>query len=304
MPDVTVIIPTFNEEENLPAALDSVRGWAREVFIVDSLSTDRTVDIALSRRDQGVRVVQHPFESYAAQWNWALERLPISSAWTLKLDADERLTPAFRDEVESLLRQAPAELEGVFFRRRMIFMGKPLKWGGFSSTYVLHLWRSGKAVFEQRPVNEHVLLQGPTRKIDAFIDHHDHKDLSEWIAKHNRYSSMEASLATTGNLTGEVAPHFLDGPTERRMFLKKLHGRLPGRHLLYFLYLYVVRLGWLDGLPGFRLAFLRTAYFYWIDLKVVEHQATGKLPSVEWPRRGLPHSRIVNSKLQSQVEQC
>lgn len=292
MPDVTIIILTFNEEGNLPAALDSVRGWAREVFVVDSFSTDRTVDVALARAGEGVHVVQHAFESYSAQWNWALERLPIAAAWTLKLDADERLTPAFRDEVETLLRQAPEDLEGAFFRRRVVFMGRALKWGGFSSTYVLHLWRTGRATFEERPVNEHVLLHGRTQKLRSSIDHHDHKDLSEWIAKHNRYSSMEAVLAVDGDLTGEVVPRLFGSPAERRMFLKKAHSRLPGRHLFYFFYIYVLRLGWLDGLAGFRLAFLRTAYFYWIDLKVAESRATGKRPAVEWPRRGEPDPRV------------
>jgi len=304
MPDVTVIIPTFNEEENLPAALDSVRGWAREVFVVDSYSTDRTVDVALARAGESVRVVQHAFESYAAQWSWALERLPITTAWTLKLDADERLTPGFRDEVAGLLRDVPEELEGVYFRRRVVFLGRPLRWGGFSDTYVLHLWRTGRAAFEQRPVNEHVLVRGRTRRIRSYVDHQDHKDLSEWIAKHNRYSSMEASLVLEGDLTGEVEPRLFGGPAQRRMFLKKLHHHLPGRHLLYFLYLYAARLGCLDGLPGFRLAFLRTAFFYWIDLKVAESRATGKRPSLEWPRRGEPHAAVAGSELQRQVDRC
>jgi glycosyltransferase involved in cell wall biosynthesis len=121
---LSVIILTFNEEANLPAALDSVKDWAAEVFVVDSYSTDRTVDIALERATDGVRVVQHRFENYSDQWNWALSHLPVTSEWTLKLDADERVTPEFKKEVDELLRAAPPDLHGVQFRRRFVFMGK------------------------------------------------------------------------------------------------------------------------------------------------------------------------------------
>ncbi len=299
--DVTAIILTFNEQSNLPSALDSVRGWAREVFVVDSYSTDKTVDIALSRAADGVRVVQHPFENYSAQWNWSLSRLPITSQWTMKLDADERVVPAFKDELEGILREAPAELEGIFFRRRMIFSGWTLDWGGVSSTFVLHLWRTGKARFENRPVNEQVILGGQTRQMRSSIDHHSEKSLTDWLSKHNRYSSLEALSAIRSNLPSEVEPRLLGSPVERRRWLKNLYSRLPGRHVLYFLYQYIARLGFLDGRPGFRYAFLRAGYRYWIDLKIMESQTTGNAPEVVWPLRGEPHPEVVASDLQSLV---
>src|SRR5438067_11004884 len=115
---VTVIIPTFVEEADLARTLGSVRGWADEVFVVDSFSTDRTVEIALARAGEGVRVVQHAFENYSAQWNWALTHLPIRGEWTLKLDADEQATEAFRREVEEVIAREGEDLEGIFFRRR------------------------------------------------------------------------------------------------------------------------------------------------------------------------------------------
>ena len=297
--EITVIILTFNEEANLTAALDSVKGWAKAIFVVDSYSTDKTVDLALASAAQGVCVVQHAFEDYSTQWNWALSHLPIESDWTLKLDADERVTPGFKEEVTRCLRTAPEDLEGIFFRRRMIFMDQCLKWGGSSSTYVLHLWRTGKAVFEDTGVNEHVLLRGRTRKIRSFVDHHDHKSLSDWLAKHNRYSSLEALRE---DLTGGVVPRLWGTPPERRMWLKELHSRLPARNLLYFLYQYVLCLGFLDRRAGFRMAFLRASFLYWIDLKRLEIQERGKIPEVTWPVRGRPHPVVATTELQSYVD--
>src|SRR3954447_19907828 len=115
---VSVIIPTFNEESNLAAALDSVKGWASEVFVVDSYSTDRTVDIALERAADGVHVVQHRFENYSAQWNWSLAHLPISQPWVLKLDADERALPGFRDEITARLADPRTEESAFILHRR------------------------------------------------------------------------------------------------------------------------------------------------------------------------------------------
>ncbi len=300
--DVTVVILTFNEEANLPLALDSVRDWAREVFVVDSYSTDETVGVALSRAADGVRVVQHSFEDYSAQWNWALTHLPITSTWTLKLDADERVTPAFKAELEAILSTAPADLEGLFFRRRLIFSGWPLDWGGASSSHVLHLWRTGKARFEERPVNEQVILEGRTAMMRSHVDHHSEKSLTDWISKHNRYASLEAASQLRGDLTGEVTPRLFGSPVERRRWFKTVLSRLPGRHLLYFLYQYVFRLGFLDGRPGFRHAFLRAGYRYWIDLKIAESRTTGQAPDVVWPSRGEPHPEVMVSDLQRAVD--
>ncbi len=302
MADVTVIIPTFNEASNLAAALDSLAGWAETVFVVDSYSTDETVEVALSRAADGVRVVQHPFENYSSQWNWALDRLPITSSWTMKLDADERVTRAFKEDFVAFQRIGSGDFDGLLFRRRTFFMGAPLRWGGASSTYVLHLWRTGKARFENRPINEHVILDGRAKKVRSGIDHHSEKSLTDWISKHNRYASLEARSTARGNLTGDVNPRLFGSQVERRMWLKKVHSRLPGRNVFYFIYQYIVRLGFLDGRPGFRYAFLRAAFLYWIDLKLAESRATGQLPEIAWPERGQPHGEVAASELQSRVD--
>jgi glycosyltransferase involved in cell wall biosynthesis len=302
MSSLSVIILTFNEESNLAAALDSVKGWAAEVFVVDSYSTDRTVEIALERAADSVHVVQRRFENYSDQWNWALSHLPLSSAWTLKLDADERVTPKFKKEVNELLRSPPPDLHGVLFRRRLFFMGSPLRFGGVRDNYDLRLWRTGKATFDRRTVNEHALVEGRTVVVKSQVEHHDNKLIADWLDKHNRYSSLEAISLIQGDLIGSVKPRFFGTPTERRMWLRKLYFRLPGRPLLYFLYRYVLRLGLLDGLAGFRSILLYAVFLYWIDLKRLEYRTTGKLPVVLWPSRGKPHPVVAQSELQRMVD--
>jgi glycosyltransferase involved in cell wall biosynthesis len=300
---LSVIILTFNEEANLAAALDSVKGWAAEVFVVDSYSTDGTVEIALARAADGVRVVQHGFENYSEQWNWALSRLPISQPWVLKLDADERATEAFRREVDSrLFTNGEPEENAFIVHWRLIFMGRWLKWGGLYPNGNLRLWRHGKGRFGRRDVNEHLLVDGKIGGIAAPIDHHDYKSLGHWIDRHNRYAAMEARALLAGNMTGQTEPRLFGRPEQRRMWLRKLYYRLPGRPLLYFLYRYFLRLGILDGVKGFRYAFLHASFLYWIDLKRAEYRDTGELPVVLWPPRGEPHPIVADSELQRQVD--
>src|SRR5262249_9800701 len=150
----------------------------------------------------------------------------------------------------------------------------------------LRLWRTGKARFEDRAVNEHALVRGKTVRLRSPVDHWDYKSLTEWISKHNRYASLEARSLIAGNLAGEAKPRLLGRPDERRIWLRRLYYRVPGRALLYFLYRFVFRLGFLDGAAGFRFAFLHATFLYWIDLKRAEYRATGRLPEVVWPARG------------------
>lgn len=300
--DLSVIILTFNEEANLPLALKSVKGWANEIFVVDSYSNDNTVNIALSFVNDGVKIVQHSFEDYSKQWNWALNHLPISSTWTLKLDADERVTREFKSEVTQLLEEAQSDLEGAYFKCLFYFMNTPIKYGGISSNYHFRIWRTGKVVFEDRSVNEHAITKGNTIKLKSYVEHHDYKSLNEWIDKHNRYSSLEAISYIKGNVTGDVQPRVWGTPPERRMWLRNFYYALPFRSLIYFFYRFVFRLGFLDGRSAFRYIFLHTVYRYWINLKILQYQKTGQLPDVKWPDRGKPHQGVQNSELQKYVD--
>lgn len=289
---VSVIILTFNEEVNLSAALDSVKDWARNVFVVDSYSTDRTVDIALERSGEGVRVVQHTFENYSKQWNWALENLPLTDGWTLKLDADERITEEFKEEAERLLPTLDAKVVGVYFRRKIRFMGSWLNWGLVRNNYDLRMWRTGHAAFEDRPVNEHALVNGDTVKMSAFVNHEDFKGLADWVEKQNRYISLEVICQIEGKLTGEITPRLLGRPDERRMWLRRIYFSLPFRPALFFLYVYVLRMGFLDGPAGFNYALLQSVNLHLLDLRIVESRHSSRLPTVAWPERGEGHPMI------------
>lgn len=288
---VAVIILTFNEEPNLAEALSSVEGWSDEIVVVDSFSTDRTVDIALERK--GVAVYQHRFENYSSQWNWALRSVPLRSGWTLKLDADERVPGDFRDEVEEVLRTCPPDLEGMYFRRHFFFMGKRLRWGGIRGNFDLRLWRTGAARFEGRAVNEHAIVSGRTVRLQSAIEHRDARSLGDWLRKHERYASLEAAEILSGNLAGEVRPRFLGRPEEMRVALRRLFYRLPGRSGAYFLYRVALRLGILDGRIGLRYWFLHASFFAWISWMLQEARATGTVPEVIWPARGSPHPRAI-----------
>lgn len=301
MPEIAVIVLTFNEEHNLHLCLDSVTGWASRIFVVDSYSTDQTVDVALGYGDRGVSVVQHTFEDYSKQWNWALTKLPISAAWTLKLDADERVSSEFREEVSQLMAAADVNLEGIYFRRSFYFMRKKLEHCG-QIGYDLRMWRTGTAQFEDRSVNEHAMVSGNVAYLKSYVDHVDHKALDEWISKHNRYSSLEALNAIQGNAKGDVLPRYWGTPEQRRVWLRRIYMCLPLGHLVYFVYHYIFRGGFLDGRGGFRYSRLRAQYQYWTHLKIIEYWDTGVLPSVEWPPRGPAHPDVSNSALQELVD--
>jgi glycosyltransferase involved in cell wall biosynthesis len=298
---LSVIIMTFNEEENVGSAIESVRGWAREIFVVDSFSVDRTIEVATGYHGDGVHIIQHEFENYSAQWNWALSALPITSNWILKLDADERATPEFKEEVSEVLDSVPDDLEGIYFRRVNFFMGKALRWSGMLS-FDLRLWRRGRGQFDGREVNEHLIVDGKTLQLSSIVEHHDTKSLSDWWDKHNRYSSFEALSLIEQSPSGDAKPSFWGNPEARMMWIRARFFSLPFPFLasaLLFFYDFFGQLGFLDGTRGFQWAFLRASYFYMIQLKVLEFRRTGRTPAVLWPARGEPHSDLVDSTSES-----
>jgi glycosyltransferase involved in cell wall biosynthesis len=301
-PPITVIILTLNEEANLEAALDSVKGWASAVFVVDSFSVDRTVDIALARPiAENVRIVQHPFENYATQWNWALDVLPIETDWVLKLDADERVPKAFKEEFKRIACDSGRLEVAYFFRRRIYFLGQPLRWGGTGSNWDIRIWKLAYARFEERSVNEHLIVKGgPVGFMRSMIEHHDSKDLTEWLSKQNRYSSMEARIRIDGEHPSTVARLF-GSKHERTNWLRSFYYKIPCRNILLFFYMAIVRFGFLDGANGIRYSYVRAMIRSWSDLKVVEHRLTGRMPSVQQARTGLPSPAVAASALQSFV---
>ena len=259
---VTLLVLTFNEERNLPACLESVAGWAADTVVVDSGSTDRTVAIA---EEHGARVVVHPFETHARQWQWALANVPLATAWVLALDADQRLMPELRDEITERLKR-PGDATGFFLNRRQIFRGRWIRHGGYYPKYMLKLFRRDSvSVDDTELVDHHFQVSGPTATLryDMIEDNRNEASIAGWVEKHNRYAALQArqdvlrAAATDRSAAGSVAGESTSprgaNPDERTRHQKRLWARLPlfVRPFLYICYRYIFRLGFLDGKEGF-----------------------------------------------------
>lgn len=270
---LTVIVPTLNEQRNLPACLASVAGWAAEVFVVDSGSADETV--ALARR-AGATVVPHPFESFPAQWNWALQTLPIRTPWVLALDADQRVSPPLRDAIAATLPAAPPAVEGYYVMRRLIFRGRPLRWGGCTRP-MLKLFRAGRArCDEQEAPDMHFYVAGPTGRLPGMLleDNRAEEDFACWVGKQRRYARMMAAMEVRRRQAPArpaLRPALWGAPDQRILWQKQWWARLPRyvRPGLYFLYRYVGLGGLLDGWPGLLYHSVQGFWLRWqVDLEV------------------------------------
>ncbi len=270
-PPVSVLVCTKNEARNLKACLESV-AWAGDLVVLDSGSDDDTVNIA---RRLGARVVQRPFDNFSAHKNWALDNLDFAHDWVLILDADERVSPALAREIAAAVAR-PGEVCGYYLARQNFFCGKWIRHGGWFPDYNLRLLKLGRGRYESRLVHEHVLLDGPAGYLENPLAHDDYKGLERYFDRHNLYSSLEAvEAARIIRAAGQPArslPAALRtrGP-ERRRFLKNLAYRyLPARALIKFLWMYLLRLGFLDGRVGCRYCLLHAFYEYQVSLKLEE----------------------------------
>ncbi len=266
MPEVSVLILTKNEEINIERCIRSV-SWSDDIVVLDSYSDDRTVELAESF---GARVIQRKFDNYAGQRNAAL-LLDFKYEWILMLDADECVCPELVFEIGTVLKDIPDSVTVFQMRRKDFFFDCWIKHASAYPTWFERLIRKGRGNFE-REINEHYHTDGDVRILQGHLLHYPFsKGIAYWFERHNRYSSVEADA-----LIGEVLEKFLIksvfsfSPQIRRSALKQLAYRLSGRPVLVFLYLYLFRLGFLDGLPGFRYSVMRSMYEYMIDLKVAE----------------------------------
>lgn len=272
MTDTTVIILTKNEETDIERCIRSVEGWVKRIVIVDSGSTDRTVEIA---ERLGVEIVRHePFVDYGRQFNWAIDNLRIKTTWVFRLDADEVITPELRKELEKELEHhATDDVSGFMMRYKVEFMGRYLMHGGFYPFQKITIFKYGKGRFEERAMGEHIVLsEGRCVYLRNDAIHHTLKTLDLYINKHNWYATREVQDYFDVRSGRENA--LLDGQPERAKKLRDgLYYRLPMflRAKLFFWYRYYLRLGFLDGTPGYIFAFLQ-AYWYrtLVDAKIYE----------------------------------
>ncbi|HEV8185371.1 MAG TPA: glycosyltransferase family 2 protein [Chthoniobacterales bacterium] len=271
---VSLIVPIRNEAGNLPRCLASIT-WADEIFVVDSQSTDGSIEIA---ETNGARVVQFKFNgTWPKKKNWALENLPFRNEWVFILDADEVLPPQAEAEFSTAIRGA-GEIAGYWINRRFMFIGKWLR-HAYYPNWNLRLFRHSLGRYEKltdadtqsgdNEVHEHVVVQGPTGRLRCEMDHYAFPSIDVFIEKHNRYSNWEARVATERHLAGSSG-HLVHQRVNRRRKLKELSHRLPFRGLLRFLYVYIWQKGFLDGREGYYFARLHGIYEFLSVAKTYE----------------------------------
>ncbi len=272
-PLIDVLILAHNEAVNLPHSISSVIGWCTNVFVIDSGSTDGSQELA---RQHGAQVFEHVWEGYAQQRNWGLENLPFESPWTLILDADESISEELRDQILNVVKRPPDSVpENAFYLNRITwFAGQQIRHCGYFPNWNLRLFKQGKGKYENRQVHEHLLVAGPIGKLQkGLMYHNDRRGLEHYIAKHNRYSTLEAKSLFM-EIMGISKPHNdqnLPPESVRRRWLKRnFLPYLPLPGLWRFLYMYIIRLGFLDGRNGLLLCSFISQYDSQIKLKLIE----------------------------------
>jgi glycosyltransferase involved in cell wall biosynthesis len=270
----SVIVLAFNSVDTLATTLEQAREISDDLHVVDSFSKDDTV--AMSQQ-LGAEVIQHAFESYGAQRNWAIDNLVLRYPWQIHLDADERLTPELIASIRALPENPPQS--GFLVARLVQFLGREMRHGGMSPTWHLRLFRNGAGRCEERKYDQHFYLSaaGSTGELQGYMIDEIRMSLSEWTARHNRWADAEVVEQTAAQEGARVHPRLLGNPMERKRFLRGLYNGAPlfVRPFALFFYRYFVRLGFLDGREGFIFWTLQTFWFrFLIDAKLFEHRKT------------------------------
>jgi len=274
---VSVLILTLNEETNLGECLDCC-SWCDDIVVFDSLSTDRTREIALAR---GARVIERQFDDYASQRNAALQTVNYAHSWVMIIDADERIPTDLVTEITDRIETVSADTVMFRMRRKDFFMGRWLRRSSGYPTWFGRLVRIGRVRVE-RAINEEYIADGRVEHLKSHLHHYPfNKGIAFWYERHNRYSTLEAAAKVSSRHERiRLGAIFGSDPTARRRSLKQIAYRLPCRPNIIFIYLYIFRLGILDGRPGWYFSRMRAAYEMSIDLKVLELERRQNLQSV------------------------
>ncbi|MCI0337211.1 MAG: glycosyltransferase family 2 protein [Acidobacteria bacterium] len=280
---LSILVPVKNEELNIAACLESV-AWADDIWVVDSRSTDRTVEIAKRYTDN---IVQFDYSGgHLKKKNWALEKLPFKHEWVLIVDCDERVTPELETEIRQTLND-PYKADGYYINRKLIFLGRWIKHCGWYPSWNLRLFKHRLGRYERLETedventgdveaHEHVVLQGRAEYLKNDLLHEDFKSVYHFIERHNRYSNWDArvyhNLARGMHGSKSIRATFFGSPLERKRFIKLLWARLPFRPLLRFIWMYIMRLGFLDGRPGLIFCTLMTTHEAVISAKLYEYE--------------------------------
>ena len=294
---LTALILTYNEEKHIARCIRSLDGVAERVCIVDSYSTDQTVEIA---RSLGAEVIQNRWKNYASQFQHGLERFDSRTDWTMRIDADEFLEEPLREEIMNWLAAPFPGVNALYLRRKIVFLGRPILHGFFYPALMLRIWRTGKGRIEQRWMDEHIVLDAPvSATLRGDLVDHNLNDLSWWIAKHNGYATREVydmvEILERNRAQKDQGMSSMSGQAARKRWLKeKVYSRLPAtfRASAYFFYRYILGRGFLDGKEGFYFHFLQ-AFWYrtLVEAKLYElqlrAQAAGLSPYELLRREGI-----------------
>lgn len=277
MPDFSFVILTYNEEEHLPRLLSSIQNLNAETFILDSGSTDQTLDIC---ETYGVKTAFHAFDNHPKQWDAALRIFTFSTPWLICLDADQIVTPELNRQLGDFRDEDHKHIDGIYFNRKNYFKGHWLRYGGYYPKYLLKMLRTGIGYSDLNENMDHrFVVPGSTltwKNGHILEENLKENDISFWISKHNRYSDLLASeeVERMNKLRIQtVKTNFWGNPDERTAWLKNLWWRLPRflRPFLYFTYRMTFQLGILDGRTGILFHFLQGFWFRVIvDVKIGE----------------------------------
>ena len=277
MPDFSFIILTYNEELHLPRLLSSIQDLQAPVFVLDSGSKDRTLEICKAF-DATVKI--NAFENHPKQWNVALSCFDIKTPWIIALDADQIVTPELSEQLKNFKDEDFKDVNGIYFNRKNFFKGKWLKYGGYYPKYLLKMFRTGVGYSDLNENMDHrFIVPGKNivwKKGHIIEENLKENEISFWIQKHNRYSDLvaEEEYQRRKNLRQQtVVPNLFGTPDERIAYLKKMWWNMPlfGRPFIYFFYRYFIQLGILDGKQGLIFHFLQALWFRLIvDIKIME----------------------------------
>lgn len=275
MQDISVIILTFNEEKHIKRCIESLLLFTDKIFIIDSGSTDKTVEIAESL---GAKVVQNTWVNYAIQFNFGIQNNPFNTKWLMRMDADEYVLPELAKEINQKLENITPEIAGMYIKRRVIFMDKWIRRGAYYPIWLLRIWRNGQGACEESWMDEHITLTtGKTIQLENDLVDHNLNNLTWWTQKHNLYAIREVidllNIKYNFRNFESVEPNFFGSQEQRTRFLKVKYASIPLfiRPIIYFLYRYIFRLGFLDGKQGFIWHFLQGFWYrFLVDAKVYE----------------------------------
>lgn len=279
--DISVIILTYNEEKHIERCIKSLIPVVKEVFIIDSFSTDKTVEIA---KNLGAKIYQNPWTNYALQFQWGLDNCPITTQWVMRMDADEYILPELQSEISTKLPDVSNDTSGIYIKRRVHFKDKWIKHGSYYPIWLLRIWKYEDGYIEQRWMDEHIkLTKGNTIQFEKDLVDDNLNDLTWWTTKHNNYATREAidilNIIHEFLKYDEVDSNFFGTQEERKRYLKKKYASLPlfTRPFLYFHWRYFIKLGFLDGKQGLIWHFLQGFWYrFLVDAKIYEIQKKSK----------------------------